>query len=515
MVSTSPRGASAKGDPSQAPGARRTRSERSFQQQLVVGDLAAISLAWGLTLFFQSQLRPDQSVAVWLAAAVSTLAVIKYAGLYRSWVCSEFSRQAARILGATVVGGCVLAAAGWLAAGPAWITPLGPAVEGAVGAAFLMIVLRWRYRRWLKHKRADGHYLQTVVLVGTNEDAAAMWQMLSDEPELGYRVGGVVGKEAQEVRWQGIPHRSALADLPRLADEVGADGVILVSSAVTSAESTVAVRDSLACGLHVQFWPGLAGLLSSRIRTAPVSGLPMFYVEAHTPSAWHHATKRAIDIVTAAVLLPLAAPVLLAAAIGIKLEDRGPVLYRHPVIGRYGVQTNVLKLRTMVPNASKMTEELAAMNERQGGPLFKASNDPRVTGIGRILRSTSIDELPQLWDVLIGRMSLVGPRFAMPKEAAQFDEELQRRTVMRPGITGLWQTEARDNPSFSAYRRLDLLYVDNWSLGLDLAILANTAHSVSVRALKGLLARGGQNRERLATGADTTSTMETSGADRC
>ena len=501
--------------PSPAPDARRTRSERSFRQQLFVGDLAAISLAWGLTLFFQSQLRPDQSVAVWLAAAVSTLAVIKYASLYRSWVCSEFSRQAARIIAATAVGGSVLVAAGWLAAGPAWITPVGPAVEGAVAAAVLMIVLRWRYRRWLKHKRADGHYLQTVVLVGANEDATAMWQMLSDEPELGYRVGGVVGKESQEARWQALPRRAALADLAQLADEVGAEGVILVSSAVTSAECTVAVRDSLASGLHVQFWPGLAGVRSSRIRTAPVGGLPMFYIEAHKPPAWHHAAKRAIDIVTAAILLPLSAPVLLAAAIAIRLEDGGPVLYRHPVIGRYGVQTNVLKLRTMVPDAAKMTDDLAAMNERKGGPLFKASHDPRVTRIGRILRSTSIDELPQLWDVLTGRMSLVGPRFAMPKEAAQFDEELQRRTVMRPGITGLWQTEARDNPSFSAYRRLDLLYVDNWSLGLDLVILANTAHSVSVRALKALLARGGESKERLASGVATPSAKEKSGADRC
>ena len=333
--------------------AGRTRSERSLRQRLFFGDLAAISLAWGLPMLFLSQLRPDQSVAVWLAAAVSTLAVIQRAGLYRSWVCSEFSRQAARIIVATAVGGVVLTVCGWLA-GSVLAVPAVPAVVGAVGAAALMIVLRWRYRRWLKSERADGQYLQTVVLVGTNEDAAAMWQMLSDEPELGYRVGGVVGREAQEARWQGLPRRSALADLPLLANEVGAEGVILVSSAVTSAESTVAVRDSLACGLHVQFWPGLAGVLSSRIRTAPVSGLPMFYVEAHRPPAWHHAAKRAIDIVTAAVLLPLSAPVLLVAAIGIRLEDGGPVLYRHPVIGRYGVQTNVLKLRTMVPNASKL-----------------------------------------------------------------------------------------------------------------------------------------------------------------
>ena len=463
-------------------------------------------------MLFESRLRPGQSVAVFAAAAVSTLAVIQMAGLYRSWVCSEFSRQAARIIAATAVGGFALAAPGWLA-GTFSAVPAVPAVEGAAAAAALMIVLRWRYRRWLKSKRADGHFLQTVVLVGANEDAAAMWQMLSDEPELGYRVGGVVGRQVQVAPWQGIRHRSALADLPQLADEVGAEGVILVSSAVTAAESAVAVRDSLACGLQVQLWPGLAGVLSSRIRTAPVSGLPMLYVEAHKPSPWHHAAKRAIDIATAAVLLPLAAPVLLLAAIGIRLEDRGPVLYRHAVIGRYGVQTEVLKLRTMVPNAAEKLDSIAAMNERKDGPLFKASNDPRVTRIGRLLRDTSIDELPQLWDVLTGRMSLVGPRFAMPKEAAQFDEELQRRTVMRPGITGLWQTEARDNPSFSAYRRLDLLYVDNWSLGLDLAILANTAHSVTARAVRALHARGGHRREMLASGAAESSLVETPGAD--
>jgi exopolysaccharide biosynthesis polyprenyl glycosylphosphotransferase len=497
--------------PRPVPAAQRRRSEESFREQLFLGDLAATSLAFGLPMFFQSQLRETRSVAVWLAAVVATLYVIKLAGLYRSWVCSEFSRQAARIVGATAVGGLVLIAAGWLA-GFLSTAPFGPAIEGAIAASFLMIALRWRFRRWLKNKRADGHYLQTVVLVGSNEDAAAMRQMLADEPELGYRVGGVVGKPSQLALWQDLPH-APLAELPQLADEVGAEGVILVGSAMTSTESGAAVRDSLAYGLHVQFWPGLAEVLSSRIRTAPVSGLPMLYVEAHKPPAWHVAAKRAIDIAAASILLPLVAPVLLAAAIIIKLEDHGPVIYRHRVIGRNGIETDVLKLRTMVPNAATMLDDLSAMNERKGGPLFKSSSDPRVTRIGRILRGTSLDELPQLWDVLTGRMSLVGPRFALPKEAAQFDEELQRRTVMRPGITGLWQTEARDNPSFSAYRRLDLLYVDNWSLGLDLVILVNTAHAVSVRAVRALLPRGGQRKDKPAEEADSPALAETPGAD--
>ena len=514
MASLRPREATTIADPSPALSAGRTRSERSLRQQLFFGDLAAVSLAWWFPMLFQSRLRPDQSVAVWLAAVVSTLAVIQMGRLYWSWVCSEFSRQAARIIGAAAVGGCVLAAAGWLA-GSVSAVPAAPAAEGAVFAAALLIVLRWRFSRWLRGKRADGHFLQTVVLVGTNEDAAAIWQMLSDEPELGYRVGGVLGKQAQVAPWQDIPHRSTLADLPQLADEVGAEGVILVGSAVTAAETAAAVHGSLACGLHVQFWPGLAGVLSSRIRTAPVSGLPMLYIEAHTPPAWHHAVKRAIDIVTAVILLPLSVPVLLLAAIAIRLEDRGPVFYRHAVIGRYGVHTEVLKLRTMVPNAAQMQDEIKDMNEREGGPLFKATNDPRVTRIGRLLRDTSIDELPQLWDVLTGRMSLVGPRFAMPKEAAQFDEELQRRrTVMRPGITGLWQTEARDNPYFSVYRRRDLLYVDNWSLALDLSIIANTAHAVTARAVRAVLPRSGHRRAGLASAAQP-SLAETPGADRC
>jgi len=497
--------------PRPVPAAQRRRSEESFREQLFLGDLAATSLAFGLPMFFQSQLRETRSVAVWLAAVVATLYVIKLAGLYRSWVCSEFSRQAARIIGATAVGGLVLIAAGWLA-GFLSTVPAGPAIEGAITASFLMIALRWRFRRWLKNKRADGHYLQTVVLVGSNEDAAAMRQMLADEPELGYRVGGVVGKPSQLALWQDIPH-APLADLVPLADEVGAGNVILVGSAMTSAESTAAVRECLAAGLHVQFWPGLAEVLSSRIRTAPVSGLPMLYVEAHKPPKWHTVAKRAIDIAAASILLPLVAPVLLTAAIIIRLEDGGPVIYRHRVIGRNGVETDVLKLRTMVPNAATLLDDLSAMNERKGGPLFKSSNDPRVTRIGRILRGTSLDELPQLWDVLTGRMSLVGPRFALPKEAAQFDEELQRRTIMRPGITGLWQTEARDNPSFSAYRRLDLLYVDNWSLGLDLVILVNTAHAVSVRAVRALLPRGGQPKEKPAAEADSPALAETPGAD--
>jgi lipopolysaccharide/colanic/teichoic acid biosynthesis glycosyltransferase len=311
--------------------------------------------------------------------------------------------------------------------------------------------------------------------------------MLTEEPELGYRIVGVVGPERGNAPWEGLPYRTQVDEVVALARETGADGLLIVAGALSTDATSKAVRLALAAGLHVQLWPALMGLSSRRVQLAPVSGLPVLYVAPESIASWQLAIKRIMDIAISLALLPFVAPVLIAAAVCIKLEDRGPLLHQHAVIGRYGVPTTVLKLRTMVPNASQMMADIAAMNERTGGPLFKASNDPRVTKVGRILRATSIDELPQLWNVLTGKMSLVGPRFALPHEVALFDEDLRRRHKMRPGMTGLWQTEARDNPSFSAYRRLDLLYVDNWSLSLDLAILGNTAHAVSVRALRAIL----------------------------
>ena len=182
-------------------------------------------------------------------------------------------------------------------------------------------------------------------------------------------------------------------------------------------------------------------------------------------------------------LLIASAPVLAAAALLIKLEDRGPVFFRQERVGRRGETFTMLKLRTMIPNAEEIREPLLQSNER-GGPLFKLEKDPRRTRIGRILETASVDELPNLFNVLRGEMSLVGPRPALPSEAAEFDEDLLARQSVPPGITGLWQVEARDNPSFYAYKRLDIFYVENWSLTLDIAIIFATVKHVMLRVVK-------------------------------
>lgn len=205
---------------------------------------------------------------------------------------------------------------------------------------------------------------------------------------------------------------------------------------------------------------------------------------------WQAAAKRAVDVVVAAALLLVALPVLVVAAAAIKLHDGGPVLFRQERVGRDGRRFTLYKLRTMVPDAEAQLPRLRRHNRREG-PLFKLSDDPRVTPVGRFLRATSLDELPQVVAVLRGTMSMVGPRPALPSEVDQFDDRLLARLRVPPGITGLWQVEARDDPSFANYRRFDLQYVEGWSLRMDLAILAATVPVTLRRAARSLRGRAG------------------------
>lgn len=197
------------------------------------------------------------------------------------------------------------------------------------------------------------------------------------------------------------------------------------------------------------------------------------------------AGKTVLDIGIAVLGLVVSAPVILVAAVAIKATDGGPVLYRQVRVGRDGEHFTIFKLRTMVVGAEDMIIDLRERNQRDG-PLFKLSHDPRVTRVGRWLRVTTIDEVPQLINVLRREMSVVGPRPALPSEVDWFDEPLLERHAVRPGITGLWQIAARDHPSFDAYQTLDLHYVRNWSLRLDLVVLARTVRVVARRGWRAL-----------------------------
>jgi lipopolysaccharide/colanic/teichoic acid biosynthesis glycosyltransferase len=250
---------------------------------------------------------------------------------------------------------------------------------------------------------------------------------------------------------------------------------------MSEADRSPLINHLLAAGLHVHLSAGLRGLDPRRLRVVPLAHEPLFYVEPSQLQPYQLRVKRAVDLVGAVFLLILSAPILGAAALAIKLGDPGPVFFRQERVGRYGRTFTCFKLRTMVVGAE---ESQLGLDNARSGPLFKAIDDPRVTAVGRFLRYSSIDELPQLLNVLRGEMSLVGPRPALPAEVAQFDGELLRRLDVPPGITGLWQVEARDVSSFDAYRRLDLFYVENWRFSLDIVVMILTVQAVVSRLVR-------------------------------
>ena len=472
-----PSAAALDGETLSEPGVARRKSS-GLRTRLLIVDIAAVAGTWLLlgTLNMPTTTAGRRWGAA-LAAAIVTLLLIYLLGLYRSRLCVQRSQETFRIVLAVAAGAMTLE----LLRGNR-DRSTAAAIAAAGTCALALIALRWLYSQWLRTQRARGRYLRGLVMVGANEDAAAVRTMLHSEPELGYEVRGMIGNPRRWSDWTDLPSSRVIDQLPAIAKKTEASGVLLVANALSAAEVHRAIELASANGLHVQVWPGFRGLGASRVRRHPVSGEMFLYVEPGRRRSWQFAAKRAVDLLGAAVGLLIGAPLLLLAWAAIRLQDGGPALYRQVRIGLNQRPFVVYKLRTMEVDADSGVD-LATINERTDGPLFKAAHDPRVTRIGAILRALSIDEIPQLFNVLSGTMSLVGPRPALPQEVAEFDSELLRRHHLKPGITGLWQLEARDNPSFHAYRRLDLFYVDNWSIGMDLSILVATIPMVITRAM--------------------------------
>jgi len=476
-----------------------TRGSNFLRRVLVLLDATAVTIAWAVALLVPDGLDapgisrlPNLLGAVALATAAA-VAIIASQRLYLARVCSVRAVETVR-LGRTAILLALLLQASERKLGVR--VSLTESIAGATLSFALLGSFRDGYRAWLKAHRRQGRHSRPIVVVGANEEGYDLYRLIGDHPELGFTVCGVVGNPSEVTeRGYDVPW---LGDIAHVADAVsaaGANGVLVAASALPSTQLNKVVRDLLVAGVHVHLSSGIRGIDYRRVRSHPLAHEPLFYLEPISLARWQMVTKRATDLVLAGIGLVLAAPVLAACALAIKTSDKGPVFFRQQRVGRDGRTFTILKLRTMVVDAEARLEELASQNQREG-VLFKLANDPRVTRVGRLLRSTSLDELPQLINVMRGDMSLVGPRPALPVEVAQFDEELLARQRVRPGITGLWQVEARDSVSFSAYQRLDLFYVENWSVSLDLAILLSTVQTVASRTLRAV-------RRRSAPAADS------------
>ena len=451
-----------------------------LRRRLVLMEAAALFVAWGATLTLT---RPRITGLDGLALAMVETLTLTLAGvalaavmhLYRSRVSAVRSvtleRQALVVV--------ALAAASHSIARFAGDEPtMTPAVVGAAVCFVFLASVRSAFDAWVGLLRRDGTLARPVVLVGSTTEAVAMADLLASHPEIGYRPVGFVSDDGPpEKAIPGLPWIGPFKVAAAAVSLHRATGALIAANGVPSVELNQVIRQLHTAGVHVHLSSGVERIANRRIRHLPMAHEPFFYLEPARFSPWALGVKRAIDVVGAVFILVITAPILLVAAIMVKCSGDGPIIFHQVRVGRDGDRLVIRKFRTMTVDAEAQLDELRSANERSG-PLFKVDADPRVTRVGKWLRASSVDELPQLFDVLSGSLSLVGPRPALPEEVAQFDEELLARQRMRPGVTGLWQVEARHNASFYAYRHLDLFYVENWRLGLDVMILLATVRTV-------------------------------------
>ncbi len=341
----------------------------------------------------------------------------------------------------------------------------------AVCSAAALGVEREIFRRRYENLRRSGQRRRRVLMIGDNDETRLLAKMFDEEQELGYDVVDQIDPSRI-----GNPNDLTTQVLAAARAE-NASGAVIAASAIETGASNRLIRDLVDAGIHVELSSTLADINPDRLTVRPLGRFPVVYVEPVLRNGWRAVAKRAFDVTAATAAIVMLSPIMAIIALRIKTGSDGPVLFRQSRVGKDAVPFDVLKFRTMVTNAEEILADLMEDNEG-AGPLFKMKDDPRVTKVGRFLRKTSLDELPQLFNVVKGQMSLVGPRPALASEMAAWESDLYGRLRVKPGITGMWQVSGRSETSFEEYTRLDLYYVDNWSLVVDLSILARTVPAV-------------------------------------
>jgi exopolysaccharide biosynthesis polyprenyl glycosylphosphotransferase len=353
----------------------------------------------------------------------------------------------------------------------------------ALPLGLLMLLFeRWMWRQWLIAYRALGEYSARVLLIGSLESVSQIARELRRSPSAGYAVVGACipsGKTADTVPGTAIPIVGEVGGIESALKATGADTVAITSTDDLPPSRVKEISWSLESGRqHLVLAPSIVDIAGPRIHTRPVAGLPLIHVETPRFSVGQKVLKRAFDIGASLGLLLLLSPLLAAVALAVRFSSRGPILYSHERIGLHGRPFRMLKFRSMRVGADTELRDLLAAQGKADQPLFKVANDPRITPVGKVIRKYSLDELPQLLNVLGGSMSIVGPRPQIAAEVNLYTEAAKRRLLAKPGMTGLWQVSGRSGLEWSDAIRLDLYYVENWSFLGDLAILLKTVRAV-------------------------------------
>ncbi|CAN5474370.1 sugar transferase [soil metagenome] len=463
----------------------RSRALRYLPATAFVLDLALICLSTLLAVlarqrweFFETRAEIVNAVSIAAPAVILTWVLcLVFAGSYTTSLFDVGTDEFRRVTTAS------LSAAGLVGVGCYLFNY--PLSRGFFFVAFMLgtvglLVERLALRRLVHRARGLGLLQHNVLIVGSRFGVDEVAAAITRVKNLGYQVIGCLtpANDPSPETDSGIPVVGTCDAVTESVLASGADIVFFASGGLTSAGQMRRIAWDLEHhDVHVVVAPSISEVSGDRVRIRPVGGLPLIHLDPPRATDAARWGKRLLDVVGSLALLLAASPVLAFAAVRVKLHDGGPIFFRQVRAGRDGNEFSLLKLRTMVVDAEKRLAELHAQQGYDGG-LFKMAADPRITKPGRWLRRFSIDELPQLINVLRGEMSLVGPRPPLPLEVAQYHGAMSRRLHVRPGLTGLWQISGRSNLSFDEAIRLDLYYVDNWSMFQDLSILLKTLGAV-------------------------------------
>ncbi|MDP9340757.1 MAG: sugar transferase [Actinomycetota bacterium] len=462
----------------------RTRSRVLLAYRRVGRLMAATDgLAICAAFLFAYQIRfgfepPDLPFLLTMAAALPVWVAL-FAG-YHLYAVQHLStsEEFKRILSAVSVGTMlVVAVSFWTKASFSreWM-----ALVWGMSLVFLLVT-RTAWHRRIRQARRDGELTRRTLIVGTNSEAEALAEAMEVEAS-GFELVGHLETAASTPGMDSVPTVGELSELEDVVRATRSDCLFVASSAVRVEDMRRLGKLARQTGIDVRVSANLPEVMAGRVAVQPFGGLTALSIRPVALSRPKAAVKRAFDLAVSSLAVALTSPLLLAIAAAVKLTSRGPVLYRQIRVGRYGKPFTVYKFRTMVSGAEEALDELRALNEATG-PLFKIRHDPRVTRVGALLRKWSLDELPQLINVVRGEMSLVGPRPPLPEEVEAYDQDwFFDRLEVLPGITGLWQVSGRSNLSFEDYIKLDLNYVENWSLAFDLFILLKTVPALLSRS---------------------------------
>ncbi|MFJ1799879.1 sugar transferase [Streptomyces sp. NPDC088180] len=364
-------------------------------------------------------------------------------------------------------------------------SPMDPATAVvAVAPGLLVATAAAGLRRWPR----SGRRVRRVLLVGEAAGVGRAAELLNSRTDHDYRLVAAIPVGTARLELDGVQVPGRLGSCPADDDVTTVLGGVYAHAAdlVLVAPGPLLTGDRLrrlGWGLHdggvaLSVVSELSGVTAERVRPVTAAGLTLLHIAPPLRGGPQAVLKNVLDRTGALFGLLTLAPMLLAVALSIRLSSRGPVFHRQIRQGQHDRPFTMWKFRTMVADAESLKAQLLAANEVDG-PLFKMRSDPRVTPVGRLLRRTSIDELPQLLNVLLGHMSLVGPRPPLPEEASRYDEREHRRLTVKPGLTGLWQVSGRSDLTWPETVSLDLWYVDNWSVSADLGLLARTVRAVA------------------------------------